>query len=302
MSTEPQANIKPTIEAALLAAGRALSVDQLCDLFVTMRNDEDIATQERRAVRKVVKQALQDLGKNCESRGIELLEVASGYRYQVRLEQAPMVAHLWAERPARQSRAMLETLALIAYRQPITRGDIEKVRGVSVSTYIVKNLLDYGWIRIVGHRHTAGHPRLYGTTAAFLDHFSLKQLNELPPLADLHEQALAEEHALQDNNLPPPEHDEDIETRLPDQLPDKNVLMAELPPLSLTSSEHESSKQDVAIDNQPHVTALSDENLQLSSGSDQDENQALADTRLLNLTSSDMLAEHSGNEFDKPDI
>ena len=182
-----------------------------------------------------MRKALKNLAEACLDRGIELIEVASGFRYQVRKQQAPQVAHLWAERPARTSKALLETLALIAYRQPITRGDIEKVRGVSVSSHIVKNLLEYRWIRIVGYRNTPGHPRLYGTTSAFLDHFGLKNLQQLPPLTELYQQGLAEEKALQEEET---KHDlaaltealaekPAIETRLPAPQVEKNIIEAE---------------------------------------------------------------------------
>ncbi len=242
-------SIQLTIEAALLAAGRPLSVDQLCDLFIDQRQDEERSKKERRALRQPVRKALKNLVDACMDRGVELIEVASGFRYQVRTQQAPHVAHLWAERPARTSKALLETLALIAYRQPITRGDIEKVRGVSVSSHIVKNLLEYNWIRIVGHRNTPGHPRLYGTTSAFLDHFGLKSLQDLPPLAELYEQGLAEEKALQEESG---EHDLEalsealaekppIEQRLPEQAAEKNVIVAEPAPLVLGKGQQAKS-------------------------------------------------------------
>jgi len=120
-----------------------------------------------------------------EGRGIELKEVASGFRIQVKHELAPWISRLWEERPARYSRALLETLALVAYRQPITRSEIEDVRGVTVSTHIMRTLQDRGWIRIVGHRDVPGHPEMFGTTKEFLDYFSLKSLDELPTLSQL---------------------------------------------------------------------------------------------------------------------
>lgn len=184
--------LKPIIEAALLAAGRPLDMEQLCGLFVTQGAEEDIAEAERQAVRKPIRQVLKDLTASYAAdpmRGVELMEVASGFRFQVKPAHAKQVKALWASRPSRYSRALLETLALIAYRQPITRGEIEKVRGVSVSTQIVKNLLEYGWVRIVGHRNSPGRPMLYGTTRAFLDHFSLQSLEHLPPLAELQDLA-----------------------------------------------------------------------------------------------------------------
>ncbi len=161
------------VEAALLAAGRALSLDELVGLF-----EEEAPPPTRREIRESI-DALRELW---EGRGLELAEVASGYRMQVRASHARWMTRLWAERPPRYTRALLETLALIAYRQPITRGQIEDVRGVSVSTSTIKTLVDREWIRIVGHREVPGRPALYGTTKRFLDHFNLRSLEELPAL------------------------------------------------------------------------------------------------------------------------
>jgi len=163
------------VEAALLAADEPLSVERLQELF------EESHPPSRDAVRR----AVTELQKDYTGRGVELVEVASGFRIQVRQELAPWVSRLWEERSMRYSRASLETLALIAYRQPITRGEIEEVRGVSVSTAIIKTLQDRGWIKVLGHREVPGRPALYGTTRAFLDYFNLKTLGELPPLAEL---------------------------------------------------------------------------------------------------------------------
>ena len=164
------------VEAALLAAGRALSVDELASLF-----EEEPAPPTRREIRESI-EALRELW---EGRALELAEVASGYRMQVRASHSRWMARLWAERAPRYTRALLETLALIAYRQPITRGQIEDVRGVSVSSSIVKTLLEREWIRVVGHREVPGRPALYGTTRAFLDHFNLRTLEELPALEEI---------------------------------------------------------------------------------------------------------------------
>ena len=163
------------IEAALLAAGRPLALDELESLF-----PED-ACPERAQLRA----ALETLAQTCAERGFELREVSSGFRFQVKSDYAPWVSKLWEERPARYSRALLETLALIAYRQPITRAEIEEVRGVSVSSNIVKTLLERGWVRIVGHRDVPGRPALLATTREFLDYFNLKGLNDLPTLAEI---------------------------------------------------------------------------------------------------------------------
>jgi segregation and condensation protein B len=132
-----------------------------------------------------VRAALESLGAEYAGRGIELIETASGFRIQVRRELAGEISRLWPERAARYSRALLETLALIAYRQPITRAEIEAVRGVAVNPNIIRTMLERGWVRVVGHRDVPGHPELLGTTREFLDYFGLKSLDELPPLAEL---------------------------------------------------------------------------------------------------------------------
>jgi segregation and condensation protein B len=169
--------VKNVIEAALLAAGRPLSMDELVSVF----DERDGSASEE------VKNALAALTADYETRGLELLEVASGYRIQIRASVAQPVSRLWQERPAKYSRALLETLALVAYRQPITRGEIEQIRGVAVNPNIIKTLLERSWIRVVGHRDVPGKPELLGTTRDFLDYFSLKKLDDLPTLAQLKE-------------------------------------------------------------------------------------------------------------------
>ena len=169
------AELKSIVEALLLAADRALSVDEIRSVF----------DEADRPGRDELRQALAGLAEDCEHRGVELKEVASGFRLQVRQELAGWVNRLWEEKPPRYTRALLETLALIAYRQPATRGDIEEVRGVSVGTGIIRTLLDREWIRISGHRETPGRPELFVTTRQFLDHFNLKSLSDLPPLSEI---------------------------------------------------------------------------------------------------------------------
>jgi segregation and condensation protein B len=170
-----QTEIKYFIEAALLAAGRPLSVDQLQGLF-----------DGRSAPSKAdIRAAIVTLVEEYEPRGITIAEVASGFRIQVKAGMADRLQKLWEERPPRYSRALFETLALIAYRQPITRGEIEEVRGVSVSPNIVRTLLERDWVRVVGHRDVPGRPEMFGTSRNFLDYFGLKKLDDLPPLADL---------------------------------------------------------------------------------------------------------------------
>jgi len=163
------------IEAALLAAGRPLTVDQLQKLF------EDGAEPEKADIR----QALAALNEDYAERGLTIAEVASGFRIQIETKMADRLQKLWEERPPRYSRALFETLALVAYRQPITRGEIEEIRGVSVSANIIRTLVERDWVRVVGHRDVPGHPEMLGTTRAFLDYFGLKKLDDLPPLADL---------------------------------------------------------------------------------------------------------------------
>ncbi len=167
--------LKPIVEAALLAASQPMTVAQLGDLF----GDADEVGHEQ------IARALESLAAECEGRGVELKEVASGFRYQVRQEVHPWISRMWTEKPSRYSRALLETLALIAYRQPITRPEIEQIRGVVVSSNIIKTLEEREWIRVVGHRDVPGRPALFGTTRAFLDYFNLKSLDQLPPLSEI---------------------------------------------------------------------------------------------------------------------
>ncbi|HUL18670.1 MAG TPA: SMC-Scp complex subunit ScpB [Steroidobacteraceae bacterium] len=167
--------LRNVIEAALLAAGTPLSLADLQRLF------EEHARPDSAQLRA----ALAQLAAGYAGRGIELKETASGYRIQVRQELAAEISRLWPERAARYSRALLETLALIAYRQPITRAEIEAVRGVAVNSNIIGTVIERGWVRVVGHRDVPGHPELLGTTREFLDYFGLKSLDELPPLAQL---------------------------------------------------------------------------------------------------------------------
>lgn len=174
--TEPR-DLAPLLEAFLLASGKPQSLESLFELFEEGERPEP----------PVFKKALAILAKSCDGRAFELKEVASGYRLQIREKFAPWVGRLWEERPQRYSRAMLETMALIAYRQPITRGEIEDVRGVAVNSNIVKTLMEREWIRIVGYRDVPGKPAMFATTKAFLDHFNLKNLDDLPPLAELRE-------------------------------------------------------------------------------------------------------------------
>jgi len=172
-----QAQLKNIIEAILLTADQPMEMRKLEALFE--------ADEEQRPSQDNILQALQDLQSDYEGRGIELKEVASGYRMQVEPSNAPWVSRMWEEKAPRYSRALLETLVLIAYRQPITRGEIEEIRGVSVSSHIVKTLTEREWVRVLGHKDVPGRPSMYGTTRDFLDYFNLKSLDELPSLADI---------------------------------------------------------------------------------------------------------------------
>lgn len=170
--------IERIIEAALLAADEPVSIDRLTKLFAAGELPDGNA-------RGAVRAALDAIGEATAERGFELVRVASGFRFQVRQQFSPWVSRLYEERPPRYSRALFETLALIVYRQPVTRGDIEQIRGVSVSQSIMRTLLERGWIRIVGERETPGRPALYGTTRAFLDYFNLESLDDLPPMDEI---------------------------------------------------------------------------------------------------------------------
>lgn len=202
--------IKYFIEAALLAAGRPLSIDQLQGLF-----DGRMAPEKSE-----IRAAIEALGEDYEARGIVISEVASGFRLQIKSSMADRLQKLWEERPPRYSRALFETLALVAYRQPITRGEIEEVRGVSVSSNIIRTLIEREWVRVVGHRDVPGRPEMFGTTKIFLDYFGLKRLDDLPPLADL-----ADWESLR-VQLNLPEVEEDTSDDMP-QVPELPVLYPE---------------------------------------------------------------------------
>ena len=222
---EPR-DLASLIEAFLLASGKPQSLERLYELFEEAERPEP----------KVFKKALEVLGKSCNGRAFELKEVATGYRLQIRENFAPWVGRLWEERPQRYSRALLETMALIAYRQPITRGEIEDVRGVAVNTNIIKTLLEREWVRIVGYREVPGKPAMFATTKAFLDHFNLKNLDELPSLAELRE--MEPEPLLEVDDAPVPAHlqalaDESAEPEAPVQETSFHSLLLELDSMEL---------------------------------------------------------------------
>lgn len=167
--------LKMVVEGLLLAAGRPLTIDNIASVF----------DKKERPDRQELKAVMQVISEECNDRGFELTEVASGYRFQVKQELSEWIGRLWEEKPPRYTRALLETLSLIVYRQPITRGDIEEIRGVGVSPNIIRTLLDREWVRVVGHRDVPGRPAMFATTKQFLDYFNLKSLQELPPLAEI---------------------------------------------------------------------------------------------------------------------
>ena len=228
--------LKPILEALLLAAGKPLSLKVMAGIF----------DEEERPDNDSLRAALESIAADCADRGFELKEVASGFRFQVRQSLASRVSRLWDEKPQRYTRAMLETLALVAYRQPITRGDIEEIRGVGVSSTIIRTLMDREWIRIVGHRDVPGRPAMFATTRQFLDYFNLKSLQDLPPLSEIRDlDQLNRELALDEDpgdsrvlDLPEEEEadtsevrEEDTEDReLPayseEELPDEEEAMA----------------------------------------------------------------------------
>lgn len=184
------------LEGVLMASAKPLTVAQLAEIF----------EEEERPANDVIKAALEDIQGDYKDRGFELREVSSGYRFQVVQSVASWVGRLWDEKPQKYSRALLETLALIAYRQPITRGDIEDIRGVAVSSHIVKTLLEREWVRVVGHKDVPGRPAMYATTRRFLDYFNLKNLDELPSLAEIRDlDSMNEELALEGVDTPDPE-------------------------------------------------------------------------------------------------
>ncbi len=192
----PESTIRDTIQAALMAADDPLSVDALLKLF----DNRD------RPSRKEVSEALEQLEQECEGRSFSLVRIASGWRYQIDQDYAAVIGRLWEQRPPRYSQALLETLALIVYRQPMTRGEIEQVRGVAPSTNIMQTLTERNWVRVVGYKQVPGRPALYGTTREFLDYFGLKSLKELPPLPEPRAQEEVDPQ-LKIQGMPQPESD-----------------------------------------------------------------------------------------------
>ena len=183
------------LEALLLSASRPISIDDIVKVFEDPKPSKD-----------KIRKALNQIDQDCQSRGIELKKIASGYRLQVKQSLSQYIAKLWEEKPQKFSKATLETLSLIAYKQPITRGEIEEIRGVSVGTQLIRGLMERGWVKIVGQRDVPGRPSLYSTTKEFLDYFGLQHLRELPELPSLPDLVSIE------HELPIDEPDESIDS------------------------------------------------------------------------------------------
>jgi len=247
--------LKQILEAALMAAGEPLTIDKMMSLFVE---------EKEPPTRDAVKAALKQIEQESETRGIELKKVSSGYRFQAKKDFSPWVSRLWEEKPARYSRALLETLVLVAYKQPITRGEVEQVRGVAVSTNIIKTLLERDWVKVVGHREVPGRPALYGTTKAFLDYFNLKSLDELPTLAEIRDLESIKPELELDLEIQPPEseasavasdeegsseHSVVVESELTEEIAEQDV------------SEVSEEEIDINIEDTDNIRGLTDASL-----------------------------------------
>jgi len=243
--------IKYFVEAALLAAARPLSIDHIQGLF------DDKSKPEKAEIRE----AIAALEEDYSGRGIEIAEVASGFRLQIRQGMADRLERLWEERPPRYSRALFETLALIAYRQPITRGEIEEVRGVSVSPNIIRSLLEREWVRVVGHRDVPGRPAMFGTTRQFLDYFGLKKLDDLPPLADL-----ADWESLRVQLDLPEVQEEDVEPPVPEEA-SEGAVVTPLRPAPEEPAAAESGDSDASGESE---TVASDAPIAAEAGEDEE--------------------------------
>ena len=235
----------------MLAAGGSLSLDQMLQLF------EEESMPEKKALREV----LAELADDYEGRGMQVTETGSGWRIQIRAEYADWVSRLWEEKPARYSRALMETLALIAYRQPITRGEIEDVRGVSVSSNIIKTLQEREWIRVVGHRDVPGKPALYATSKIFLDYFNLKSLNDLPSLAEIRDlDSINQELQLNDPDKLE-ENKQQSENEAHDIEPVEVAPKTESEAKSVAETEDQSDEQqDELVEQEEPVSKVTEEN------------------------------------------
>lgn len=232
--------IEQIVEAALLASEGPLTIENLFRIFALGELDAEEG-------RKQIRAAIEALQSDCEDRGVELQKVASGYRYQTRQDLSPWVSRLWEEKPPRYTRALLETLALVAYKQPVTRGDIEQVRGVSVSQNIMRTLLERDWIRVVGQREAPGRPSMYGTTKAFLDYFNLSKLEALPPLEEI--KAMIEPTLVADEGAPSAGPDvQDRESRKSEQSETESREI-QPPEAQLQASDDAAEPAGLSLDN-----------------------------------------------------
>lgn len=243
--------LRQIVEGALLAAGRPLDIPQLQALFDPLEQPNVVQ----------LRGALDAIAADCADRAWELRQTASGYRLQVRAELAPWISRLWEEKPRRYSRSLLETLALIAYRQPVTRGDIESVRGVAVSSDTIKLLLEREWVRVVGHRDVPGKPALYATTRQFLDYFNLQSLDQLPPLGELRDLEFSEglELAPAEQPEPPPAEQRSAEELSAERLSAEQLSVEGLSVEELSVEELSAEELSVAQTQAEPAAAMSAE-------------------------------------------
>ena len=250
--------LKNILEAVLLGADKPLSVIQMEALF---------ELDEERPTRDEIRKALHEMTDDYETRAYELKQVASGFRLQVRQEFATWVGRLWEERPARYTRALLETMALIAYRQPITRGEIEEVRGVSVSSNIIKTLLERDWIKVLGHKDVPGKPSLYGTTREFLDYFNLKSLDQLPTLAEIkdldsiHPELELDENVQQEVQGDSEEQTDAVSENEVESTGEENIVEEADETISEDGGSDATSQLDDQATDEPAIEELADEEL-----------------------------------------
>jgi segregation and condensation protein B len=261
--------LRQIVEGVLIAAGKPLTFEQIQNVF------EDGARPSKNDLRKAVVEIAED----CVDRGFELVEVASGWRFQVRQELSQWVGRLWEERPQRYSRAMLETLSLIAYQQPITRGDIEDVRGVAVSSQIMRTLMERGWVRVVGHRDVPGRPAMYATTREFLDYFNIKSLDELPELADIKDLDSSDQQlSLVKADSPSASPSDKVDAEVVDaEVVDTEVLDTEMTDTGTVTAEENEPSLD---NNSSAPAALEVAELKAHETDDPDGSNGVMDTRL----------------------
>lgn len=227
--------LKPILESLIMASSKPMSLDFMQSVFT----DGDVPDK------KTLRKALKLLGADYDKSSIELKEVSTGFRFQVRKDYSEWVSKLWEEKPARYSRALLETLSLVAYKQPITRGEIEKIRGVSVSTQIMKTLLEREWVTIVGHRDVPGKPAIYASTKQFLDYFNIKSLDELPPLAEIKDI----DKINGELDLPEPEAEGEVKAESAEQTTEDETVSESASESTGNSSEEQNNEQEKAVVN-----------------------------------------------------